>query len=299
MSTDARYWLIETFFGIDRHELDAFFHRLGERYIQPVARFLQTLPQRPPHWVEDVARPLHANIQHIASAPEIEGHERLLVEVAGYSPIGAKFMTRYIHHWGELYAAEINEGRRVSTLVARVAKAAGQSTLVVSRRAKQLSDGCRSVEARDLIGRAVEEAELSVTAAEFAALVRLACQRDAAACRWLGSVCQQLRPHLPEKCGRPISRDACIQLFLLRHLESRGLKRAYTWTEKDGIDDFADRVTQASRLAFDNPRFSPHYANRLHKDDGRLSPVIPMVSAATEEPLPPERHGLNPRKSLR
>jgi hypothetical protein len=54
-----------------------------------------------------------------------------------------------------------------------MADARGRSTLVMSRRAKNVRDECRSVEARDLIEGAIEKANLPLTAIEFDKLVEL------------------------------------------------------------------------------------------------------------------------------
>jgi hypothetical protein len=103
---------------------------------------------------------------------------------------------------------------------------------------------------------------------------------------------KHLAPHLPEKRGRPISEETCIHLFLLSYLESCGINRAYTYSEKDDIDDFVDPVTQATRLALRNDRFSPRYANNLHKKKMLLPPVVHMDSSRIEQPRPaPSRPG--------
>jgi len=57
--------------------------------------------------------------------------------------------------------AEINEGRRARASIGRIADAEGLSALVMSRRAKNFRDKCRSLEARDLIDGAVKKANLS------------------------------------------------------------------------------------------------------------------------------------------
>ena len=58
--------------------------------------------------------------------------------------------------------------------------------------------------------------------------------------------------------------QTCTHVCFLCFLESLGFCRAYTYSEIDG-GDFVDPVTQATRLAVTNPRFSPLYANRLRK----------------------------------
>jgi len=93
-----------------------------------------------------------------------------------------------------------------------------------------------------------------------------------------------VKTHLPEKRGRRISVETCIHIFFQRHLESAGIKRAYTYSEKGGNDDFVDPVTQATRLAVNNPDFSPVYANRLRKDKARIPPISTPVSGTTTLP---------------
>jgi len=193
-------------------------------------------------------------------------------------------MTRLIHHWGELQAAEIDEGRRVRAIIDEIARANGRGVLVISRRAKRFRDECSSLEAQDLIDGAVRKAGLSLTATEFSQLIALACQRDKTACRDLAGMAKQLAPHLPEKRGRPISAETCAHIFLLRHLESWGIDRAYTYSEEDGYDDFVDPVTQATRIAANNPRFSPLHANRLRKSNLFPPPMLIRAPGATGLP---------------
>ena len=81
-----------------------------------------------------------------------------------------------------------------------------------------------------------------------------------------------------KSAGDQISAETCTHIFLLRHLESWGFDQAYTYSEEDGYDDFVDQVTQATRLAANNPRFSPLHANRLHK--GNLSPTTDANSGS-------------------
>ena len=168
-------------------------------------------------------------------------------------------------------AAELNEGRKVRAIIDKMADSGGRSALVMSRRAKNFRDKCRSVEARHHIEGAIKKANLSLTAVEFDKLVELACERDETACRDLGRLSQQLAPHLPDKRGRPISAETCIHLFLFRQLESSGIQCAYT----SSIDNagFTDPVTQATQLALGNGGFSPLYAYKLHKKNF-LPPVL-------------------------
>jgi hypothetical protein len=119
-------------------------------------------------------------------------------------------------------------------------------------------------------------------ATQFNQLIEAACQRDRGACRELGRMAEILVPHLPEKSGRPISVETCIHIMFQRHLKYAGINRVYTYSEKDGDDDFVDPVTQATRLAVNNPDFSPVYANRLSKDKARVPPIQTPVSGTTK-----------------
>ena len=282
MSNDSAYRLAKMLFGLDRGELDVALDNLNERYFQPIAQFGKRLSETLSLLFEAIARESNSIAQKIEAAPEIPSYENLLTERIGYSRLLARLMAHQICHWGKNQAAEIKEGRRVRASIDKMADAGGRSALVMSRRAKNFRDKCRSVEARDLIEGAIKKANLSLTAVEFNKLVELACERDETACRDLGRISQQLAPHLPEKCGRLISEETCIHLFLLRHLESWGFNTAYTWN--DDIQDFVDPVTQATRLALRNDHFSPRYANILHKKNKLLPPVLRVDSSEDRAP---------------
>ena len=116
------------------------------------------------------------------------GHERLLIKSLGYHPLWARVMTRLIYHWGKLFAAEINEGRRVRVIIDEIAKTKDCSALAVSRRAKKLRDECGNSDVQDLIDGAAQKAGLWSTTTEFNLLIDAACERDEAACRELGQM---------------------------------------------------------------------------------------------------------------
>jgi hypothetical protein len=271
MSDDSAYRLAKMLFGLDRGELDVTLGNLNERYFQPIAQVEKLLSETLSQLFEAIARESNSIARRIASAPEIPSYEKLLIEKTGYGRLLARLMAHQICRWGRNQAAEINVGRRVRAILDKMAAAKDRSALVMSRRAKNVRDKCRSVEARDLIDGAIKKANLSLTAVEFNKLVELACERDETACRDLARMSQQLAPHLPEKRGRPISDYTCIHFFLLRQLESWGNKCAYT-SSKDNAG-FMDPVTRATQLASGNGGFSPLNANKLQKESF-LPPVL-------------------------
>jgi len=262
-SDDSAYRLAKMLFGLDHADFDIALNNLNERCFQPIAQIAKILSERLSLFLEGIARETTALAQKIAAAPEIPSYENLFTERLGYGRLLARLMAHQICQCGRNLAVEINEGRRVRASIDKMADATGRSALVMSRRAKIFRDRCCSLEARDLIDGAITKANLSLTAVEFDQLVERACERDETACRDLGTMSQRLAPHLPEKRGRPISADTCIHVFLLRQLESSGIRCAYT----SSIDNagFTDPVTRATQLALGNGGFSPLYACRLHK----------------------------------
>jgi hypothetical protein len=291
MSDDSACRLAKVPFGLDRGEFDIALKNI-ECFFQPITQFLTRLSETLSLMLEAIARESISLVQRIEAAPEVPGYERLLIEKAGYHRLFARFMAYQICRWGKNQAEEINEGRRVRASIDKMADAEGRSALVMSRRAKNFRDQCRRLEAQYLIDGAIKKANFSLTPVEFHTLVELACERDETACRDLGRMSKHLAPHLPEKRGRPISEETCIHLFLLRHLESWGINHAYTWSEKDDNNGFVDPVTQATRLALHNDRFSPRYANILHKKKMLLPPVFRVDFSRIEQPRPaPSRPG--------
>ena len=200
-------------------------------------------------------------------------------------------MTRLIHHWGELLAAEINEGRRVRAIIDEIAKTKDRSALVISRRAKRFRDECSSSEAQDQIDGAAQKAGLWSTATEFNQLIDAACERDEAACRDLARMAEQLAPICLKSADDRFPWKPAFIFFCSATSKAWGINRAYTYSEKDGNDDFVDPVTQATRLAVNNPRFSPLHANRLRKGNLRPPPMPIRVSARDDVAgLPPRGH---------
>jgi hypothetical protein len=210
-------------------------------------------------------------VNSLAEEPETPGHERFLIEWLGYHTLMARLTARVMHRFGQLLADEINQGRRVHAIVDEIAKRRECSALVISRRARKLREECNSEGASIAIDRAAQKAGFWLASTEFNELVEAACERDEAACRELGRMAEQLAPHLPEKRGRRISVETCIRIFFQLYLEHEGMNCVYTYSDRN--EDFLDPVTRATRLAVNNPDFSPQYANRLRKDKARIPPI--------------------------
>lgn len=273
MSDERVYQLAKVFFGLDCEGGDPALEDLNERCFRPLVQSLKRLCEALSPLFEAIARRWNSFVQTLEAAPEIPSYEALLIEKIGCGPLFARLMAHQVCHWGRNLADEINEGRKVRTIIDKIADAEGQSALVMSRRAKNFRDQCRSVEARASIEGAIKKANLTLTAVEFNNLVELACERDETACRGLGGISQQLAPHLPEKRGRPISAETCTHFFLLRLLESSGNKCAYTSSPDNA--GFTDPVTRATQLASGNGGFNPLYAHKLHKEN--FLPPVPSL----------------------
>jgi len=69
------------FFGIDRMQADAFLERFNERFIEPYAEFAEVLFKALSPMTEGFAAFAKSMDEQIAAAPEIPGHEKLLIEL--------------------------------------------------------------------------------------------------------------------------------------------------------------------------------------------------------------------------
>lgn len=268
--------------GAESAEADAYLNRL-ESAFRPALQFLAELAEAYAKWVRVVAVELEQWARKIEAAPEVEGHEKLLIESVGHHPLLARLWARFLQQCGSNWAAEINDGRRASAVIRQLAKATEASSLVISRRAKTLREVCSPGHAEVAIKKAIERTAAPIMLAEFDALVERACGRDEEACASLPQICKRLTAGLPEPRGRLMSEATGIHVFVRRHFESYGLGAAYTYRDYDDGSDFVDEVTRATRLAVKNPRFSPLYANTLLKGN-TLPPAERIASAANEGP---------------
>jgi hypothetical protein len=264
-------------FGVGSADADAYLNHL-ETALRPAMQFLAGLAEAYSKWVRVVAVELDQWVRRIEGAPEVEGHERLLIESVGHHPLLARLWAHLIQRLGSQWAAEINDGRRASAIIRQLAKASEASSLVISRRAKKLREVCSAGHADVAIKKAIDGTAAPITLGQFEAVVERACGRDEDACGSLPKMCTLLTAGLPDPRGRPMSDATGVHVFIRRYLDSYGLDGAYTYSDYHDGSDFVDEVTQATRLAVKHPRFSPLYANSLLK--GNALPRLDRVASA-------------------
>jgi hypothetical protein len=275
----ARHW-IEANLGLGPEEADAFINDLDQK-LRPLAQSFAALVAPLSDWLARLASQFEQFVRQIEAAPEIEGHEKLLITSVGHHPMLARCVANLIRRWGTLFAAETNDGRRASAIMHWIAKRPDASSLVISRRAKLLLNLWRGGHAEVAIDRAIKKYAGRITLSEFENMVVRACERDQEACHSLSAMCKSLIASLPDPRGRPISEATGIHIFLRRYLASHGIGGAYTYSENDDKDDFVDKGTQATRLAVHHPRFSPLHARDLMKGD-TLPPIVHIDSTGSK-----------------
>jgi hypothetical protein len=205
-----------------------------------------------------VVRLAHA-LKHLEIGPPVPGLEALLIS-AGSRPFEARLIAYAIHHFGERVAQESRAERSLASALGQLAKLAGRSTLVLSRRAKALCDRLGDNDVRAALDRACRKAARPELAVELLHLMRRAMARDPAACQRLASRAECLLSYLPNARGRPLAVATAKHELLLDELHCRGKARAFTWSS---IDGFVDPATEATRIATGDRSFDPRYAWRL------------------------------------
>jgi hypothetical protein len=198
----------------------------------------------------------------VAAAPPIPGHEQLLIDL-GLHPLHARIVAYAVQKLGRRWAAECNETRRQLALIRPLARMSSATALVISRRAQKLRLLLDDGVAKSSLELAVEQSNLQLTLNEIMEIMRLAENRNPAACRHLVSIAQKLLTSLPDSRGRSISEQTGVHRSFLWFLGLLGHATGHTWSSR--LDDFSDRLTLATRLAVGNPHFNPRYARELHK----------------------------------
>src|SRR5215204_4197261 len=123
--------------------------------------------------------PLARNIATVHSRAPVPDYESVLIEVGGYEPDEACVLSLWVTSTAEQNARELDrERRKLGSALRRLVKAAGRSTLVVSRRAEDLlpllSDGTRG-----LVEEALAKSRLRISFEEFLDMAAKAAERGA------------------------------------------------------------------------------------------------------------------------
>ena len=117
------------YLGVDERKLES-----AVRLFEEVANRAEALLVALTPFVERA----FASLVTLSEAPEAPGYERLFQERLRYQALMARLTARAAHHLGQLLANEINEGRRVRSIIEEIAKRRECSALVISRRARKL-----------------------------------------------------------------------------------------------------------------------------------------------------------------
>jgi hypothetical protein len=220
-----------------------------------------------------MVRLAHA-LKRLETGPPVPGFEALLIS-AGCRPFEARFMAIAIHHCGKKMAQEERAKRSLASTLGKLARTAGKSTLVISRRAKALRDLLDDEYAGAALNRACQKAKRPELATELLHLMSRAIDRDPAACEMLTARAASLLSYLPKPSGRPVSAATAKHELLLDELHYRGKPRRFT---RDSISDtFVDPATKATRIATGEQSFDPK--TRLRPLQAALGPGLHSLRA--------------------
>jgi len=205
--------------------------------------------------------PLARNIATVHSRAPVPDYESVLIEVGGYEPDEACVLSLWVTSTAEQNARELDrERRKLGSALRRLVKAAGRSTLVVSRRAEDLLP-LLSDWTRGLVEEALAKSRLRISFEEFLDMAAKAAEREPAACAHLAKIAPLLFNSVPRARGRSLSVVTVAHAQLLMVVRGGGRKASFTYSEID--DDYTDKMTAATRRHFQRPRFRPVGARHL------------------------------------
>nr|WP_318655054.1 hypothetical protein [Methylocapsa sp. RX1] len=206
-------------------------------------------------------------LKRLEAGPTTPGYEALLIG-CGTPPFESRLLAVAIVRCGDRLKSEDDARRSVSSAFRRVAKAAGRSTLAISRRAKELKAALGRPEFEDATAEALHEADPSISIWRLGRILDRVIDRDCDACDSLKDLAHALVAHLADPRGRPLSVTTASHQLLLHYFTESGKPLAYTWNDLARTDcrgDFADKATFATREAFGDPSFDPRPAHRRRK----------------------------------
>ena len=136
----------------------------------------------------------------IKAGPAVRGYEPFLIE-NGTPSFEARLMAVSIVRCGDGLKLEDDARRGVSRAFRRTANAAGKGTLVISRRARELSMALNRPVCIDVTAEAFRDANCSERFHDLSKILDQAIQRDPAACDALMDLANVLVAHLPDPRG--------------------------------------------------------------------------------------------------
>jgi hypothetical protein len=195
--------------------------------------------------------------EQIQNSPPIRGYEAYFIEI-GRPRSEARLLAFSLIKLGKVLRQELLAEAKLSGAVRAVAKADGASTLVISRRAKELAQALNKPAVEAPFGNSCSSAGVRESFGAFWELVERAARRDPVACRELTKICKTLAPHLCDPRQRAPSIASSTHELLLEFTGTAYTCNAY-------LGDMTDRATLATRTAMDDPDFDPTAAARRLK----------------------------------
>jgi len=214
--------------------------------------------------------PLARNIATALSEPRAPDYESVLIEIGGYEPGEARVLSLLIAATAEQNAGELDRARRkLGSALRQLVKAGGRSTLVVSRRARDLLPLLNDW-TRGLVEEALAGSYLRLSFERFRDLAAKAAGREPAACARLAKIAPLIFKSVPRARGRSLSTATVAHAQLLMALRGGGRRASFTYSDID--DDYTDKMTAATRRHFQKPCFCPvgarHLLDRLDPTEG-------------------------------
>jgi hypothetical protein len=199
-----------------------------------------------------------ARLERLAPVP---GYEELLI-VRGQHPLVARMMSYRLIDVGA-NVTEARMERKAVTFIRFLAKS-GRRKGAICRRVDWL------IREWDKTSGLLEGSKTNLSVHEFTLALEAFARQDLGAGEVLRQAAAGLTPYLSLRRG-PKASEATIAheawLYLCHMLFGR---ETYTWDLMK--DDFADRLTTATRLAFRDPDFDPRPALRRGRRRGSLAP---------------------------
>jgi len=206
-------------------------------------------------------------VNQLQDGPPVRGYEPLLRGV-GIAFSESRLIALAVVRYADRLKEEDDLKRAVSSVFRRLAKAAGKSTLVISRRAEELRKALDVPGWVGVMASALYAAGGPDSVEDLRQILDHAVHRDSAACGALVDLAPILVAHLPDPRGRPLSLATARHQLLLRYFERSGKPVAYTWNdlpEGAACGNFVDKATLATREAVEDPSFDPRPALRRLK----------------------------------